>query len=181
MPIGIYLVFFILTSLSSFAFENQQDNLAFKNCFLQQNNTFSRSESFWKANYLPSVVVSYRYQPRQKYPSITNSWTSDIFRADDLRENNELNSVTQNSLNGERHGFWVSLRFDFDNFFVEHQNQYTWRMFERRAQKRLYQMQREYLTQKDDSLKEASLAEKVEKISNQEKLKAKLNYYCERD
>ena len=175
----ICIIFFILCAQNVLALK-QTDGLNFENCLLWQNNIFVQSSAFMKAQYLPNVFLSYRYQPKQMYPSLTSGWSSEIFPTDLLKENNGSGPATQNFSNGERHGFWAGFRWDFGDFLIDNQNQYTWHMFERRTQKRFYQMRQAYLTHNTSAPNE-DFAEKIETISNQEKLKAKLAYYCEQD
>ncbi len=127
------------------------DNLNLKICSLRQTYIFVQPLSLMNARYFPNISFSYQYRPKQTF------------------------------LNGERHEFWIGLRWNFADIFTDNQNQYTWRMFQMRAQKRFQQVQEEYLNPKTALEEAINLADKIEKIAAEAKLKAKLIYYCERD
>lgn len=149
--IWIYAIVVFLTQSSRLALASAQD-LDFKDCSLRQSHILLKPLALINARYFPSISFSYEYRPK-----------------------------AQTFLNGERHEFWIGFRWDFEDVFMDNQNQYTWRMFQMRAEKRFGQMQQEYLNPKTILEDAAGLADKIEKIGAEENLKARLTYYCERE
>jgi hypothetical protein len=155
------------------------DSLDFKKCFFRHSPIFVKPFASLNARYFPSISFSYHYRPKQMYPNMAGALSSEIFPFDLLREN-AFNSLAQTSLNGERHKFFISFHWNFDDIFMDNQNQYTWRMFQMRAKRRFNQMQQEYSnTQIISEVDATSLADKIEKIGAEEGLRAKLAYDCE--
>ena len=70
-----------------------------------------------RASYLPTISFSYRYRPIQSMANQLGLWTSDAWPVDSFLENDGSNPDSFTWIKGERHFFWINLRWNFEEAF----------------------------------------------------------------